>query len=61
VVVEGIETELQACFFVPQVQPILGQGWYFGCPVSVEQFHTLLAENEIEKSSSRSSDAADAA
>lgn len=47
VVVEGIETEVQARYFDSAVQPIFGQGWYFGRPVPAAQFHALLAEVEI--------------
>jgi sensor c-di-GMP phosphodiesterase-like protein len=48
VVVEGIETEAQVRYFDPEVQPIFGQGWYFGHPVPAERFHALLAEEEVD-------------
>lgn len=47
VVVEGIETEVQARYFDPEVHQIFGQGWHFGRPVTAERFHILLAEDEI--------------
>ncbi len=46
VIVEGIETALQAEYFSCLAQPILAQGWFFGYPVPVERFHRLLAEDE---------------
>ena len=42
VVVEGVETELQASYFAAAAQPILGQGWLFGHPVPSKEFHLLL-------------------
>jgi sensor c-di-GMP phosphodiesterase-like protein len=48
VVVEGIETESQAAFFVATGQQILGQGWLYGRPVTIEEFQHRLAENESE-------------
>jgi sensor c-di-GMP phosphodiesterase-like protein len=46
VVVEGIETELQAHYFARTGSPILAQGWLFGRPVPAGEFHRLLAEDE---------------
>jgi sensor c-di-GMP phosphodiesterase-like protein len=46
VIVEGIETALQADYFATYDQPILAQGWFFGYPVSAEEFLRLLAEDE---------------
>jgi sensor c-di-GMP phosphodiesterase-like protein len=46
VIVEGIETELQADFFAGSNRPILAQGWLFGRPVPVVEFERLLAEDE---------------
>lgn len=46
VVVEGIETETQAAFFTATGQQMLGQGWLYGRPVPIEEFHRRLAENE---------------
>jgi sensor c-di-GMP phosphodiesterase-like protein len=46
IVAEGIETEEQADYFAQSDQPILGQGWLFGRPVTAERFSRLLAENE---------------
>jgi sensor c-di-GMP phosphodiesterase-like protein len=45
VIVEGIETDLQANYFAGQAQSIFGQGWLFGRPVTAEQFNRLLAED----------------
>jgi sensor c-di-GMP phosphodiesterase-like protein len=50
VVAEGIETEEQADYFANYDQPILGQGWLFGRPVSAENFYRLLAANEEQAS-----------
>jgi sensor c-di-GMP phosphodiesterase-like protein len=46
VVAEGIETQEQAGYFALYDQPILGQGWLFGHPVTVKDFCRILAENE---------------
>jgi sensor c-di-GMP phosphodiesterase-like protein len=46
VIVEGIETDLQAEYFAGAGERILGQGRYFGAPVSPEAFERVLAENE---------------
>ena len=46
VIVEGIETELQANFFGRTNRFLLAQGWLFGRPVSADEFHRLLAEDE---------------
>jgi sensor c-di-GMP phosphodiesterase-like protein len=44
VVVEGVETERQACYFSPTDRHrIYAQGWLFGRPVSAGQFHAQLA------------------
>jgi sensor c-di-GMP phosphodiesterase-like protein len=50
VVAEGIETAEQAVYFALYDQPILGQGWLFGRPVTAERFSRLLAENEEQAS-----------
>jgi sensor c-di-GMP phosphodiesterase-like protein len=50
VVAEGIETEEQARYFANYDQPILGQGWLFGRPVTAELFNRLLIENEEQAS-----------
>jgi sensor c-di-GMP phosphodiesterase-like protein len=47
VIVEGIETSQQAEYFAAEAQPIFGQGWLFGRAVTVDAFHSLLAEEEI--------------
>jgi sensor c-di-GMP phosphodiesterase-like protein len=46
VIVEGIETELQADYFAAYSQPIFAQGWLFGRPVPAEELLRLLAEDE---------------
>jgi sensor c-di-GMP phosphodiesterase-like protein len=46
VIVEGIETSLQAEYFATYEQPILAQGWFYGRPVPADAFHCLLAEDE---------------
>jgi sensor c-di-GMP phosphodiesterase-like protein len=45
VVVEGIETEHQANYFFQPTQTLYGQGWLYGHPVKVEEFHKLLVED----------------
>jgi sensor c-di-GMP phosphodiesterase-like protein len=45
VVVEGIETGRQAGYFSPATQRIYGQGWFYGRPVTAEEFHRLLADD----------------
>ena len=52
VVVEGIETESQAAFFVGKGHQILGQGWLFGRPVAAEEFKRQMADNEQKPPSS---------
>jgi sensor c-di-GMP phosphodiesterase-like protein len=49
VIVEGVETELQACFFSEVGQPILAQGWLFGRPVPAAEFHRRLADDRKEE------------
>jgi sensor c-di-GMP phosphodiesterase-like protein len=46
VIVEGIETDLQAEYFAGAGERILGQGRYFGAPVAPEVFARVLSENE---------------
>jgi sensor c-di-GMP phosphodiesterase-like protein len=46
VVVEGIETSLQAGYFSSLAQPVRAQGWLFGRPVTADEFQNLLAEGE---------------
>jgi sensor c-di-GMP phosphodiesterase-like protein len=43
VIVEGVETELQAGYFATYDQPILSQGWLFGRPVPAIDLLGLLA------------------
>ena len=49
VVVEGIETELQADYFATYDRPILAQGWLFGYPVAADEFLCLLAADESKR------------
>jgi sensor c-di-GMP phosphodiesterase-like protein len=46
VIVEGIETAEQADYFSRLEQKILAQGWFFGRPIPVAEFHQMLAEDE---------------
>jgi sensor c-di-GMP phosphodiesterase-like protein len=46
VIVEGVETPVQAEYFTAFAQPILGQGWLFGRPVPADKFLRLLASDE---------------
>jgi sensor c-di-GMP phosphodiesterase-like protein len=45
VIVEGIETAHQQNYFFQPTKHMYGQGWLFGRPVPVDEFHTLLAQN----------------
>ena len=45
VVVEGVETDGQADYFTAEPPQIYGQGWLYGRPVSIAEFHGLLADN----------------
>jgi sensor c-di-GMP phosphodiesterase-like protein len=45
VIVEGVETEHQAEYFSSVQQKIYAQGWLYGRPVPVDEFHQLLADN----------------
>jgi sensor c-di-GMP phosphodiesterase-like protein len=45
VIVEGVETFLQARYFLDLGAPVLAQGWLFGRPVSAEALHRLLTED----------------
>lgn len=46
VIVEGVETELQADYLTAAAQPLFAQGWFFGYPVPADEFHALLAADE---------------
>jgi sensor c-di-GMP phosphodiesterase-like protein len=46
IVVEGIETDLQARFFCAFAPLTLAQGWHFGRPMPAEAFHAMLLEEE---------------
>ncbi|MGD0096590.1 MAG: EAL domain-containing protein [Terracidiphilus sp.] len=46
VIVEGVETPEQLTYFAAEKEPVLGQGWLFGHPVTAEEFHCLLNEDE---------------
>ncbi len=50
VIVEGIETSLQASYFAGADHSVLAQGWLFGRPVSPEAFLNLLAEQRAASS-----------
>ena len=52
VIVEGIETSLQADYFAASEPPVLAQGWLFGRPVPMAEFLRLLAEDD-KKSAAR--------
>jgi len=52
VVVEGVETNQQADYFSAVSQRVYGQGWLYGHPVPVDEFHLLLAREGIRKSPS---------
>ncbi len=45
VVVEGIETEEQARYFVQADKPIRAQGWLFGRPAPADEFLEMLARD----------------
>jgi sensor c-di-GMP phosphodiesterase-like protein len=45
VVVEGVETFLQARYFVDMGKTVLAQGWLFGRPVSAEALNRSLTED----------------
>ena len=45
VVVEGIETEAEARYFAAAPQPIWVQGFYFGRPMSIDEFLKRYREN----------------
>jgi sensor c-di-GMP phosphodiesterase-like protein len=44
VIVEGIETQQQADYFVGSEKPVRGQGWLFGRPIAVSEFYDLFAK-----------------
>ncbi|MGA2652386.1 MAG: EAL domain-containing protein [Terracidiphilus sp.] len=48
VIVEGIETELQAAYFADSGRRILAQGWLFGRPVPAEAFLRCSVDEEQE-------------
>jgi sensor c-di-GMP phosphodiesterase-like protein len=61
VVVEGIETSLQASYFSALAQPVQAQGWLFGRPVTAEEFIRLkLANAEEAQARSEAARAAEA-
>jgi sensor c-di-GMP phosphodiesterase-like protein len=47
VIVEGIETEIQAAYFANAAGNIFAQGWLFGHPVSIDEFLRILIEDEV--------------
>jgi sensor c-di-GMP phosphodiesterase-like protein len=48
VIVEGVETGLQARYFADSPRPMLAQGWLYGRPMQADSFHRLLAERAAE-------------
>jgi len=46
VVIEGIETSLQADYFGPATPPLLAQGWLFGRPMTRREFSLICAQVE---------------
>ncbi|YBV98197.1 EAL domain-containing protein [Phyllobacteriaceae bacterium JZ32] len=46
IVVEGIETEAQANYFRNLPVPVMGQGWYYGKPVSADRLKKLLERQD---------------
>lgn len=49
VLVEGVESEMQANYFAAIAPSALAQGWLFGRPVPAEEFCLLLAEQNSTK------------
>jgi sensor c-di-GMP phosphodiesterase-like protein len=49
VIVEGIETPIHASYFATFDQPIFGQGWLYGRPVSAGNFQKLLAAGKKQE------------
>jgi sensor c-di-GMP phosphodiesterase-like protein len=49
VIVEGIETPVHASYFATFDQPIFGQGWLYGRPVSAGNFQKLLVAKEKQE------------
>ena len=49
VIAEGIETTEQAGYFAGTDEPVLGQGWLFGRPVSLVEFKDNLLADENPK------------
>ena len=54
VIVEGIETELQAQYFSDCGQPVLAQGWLFGRAVPFAQFREMYPDHRRHGTSRRS-------
>jgi sensor c-di-GMP phosphodiesterase-like protein len=46
IIVEGVETELQARFFCATAPQTLAQGWHFGRPMPAETFCALLTQQD---------------
>ena len=47
VIVEGIETAEQSRFFAGSEKRIRGQGWFYGHPVSAQEFHLLVRDQRM--------------
>ena len=56
IVVEGIETQVQADYFAASDQRIRAQGWLFGRPVPARLFLQMLDEEEARLTSARESE-----
>lgn len=52
IVVEGIETEEQARYFVSPDKPICAQGWLFGRPMPAGEFLVMLCEDRAKNADS---------
>jgi sensor c-di-GMP phosphodiesterase-like protein len=61
VVVEGIETQVQADYFAKSNQRIHAQGWLFGRPVPARMFLQMLDEEEARLSKEREAEIPDGA
>jgi sensor c-di-GMP phosphodiesterase-like protein len=46
VIVEGIETQQQADYFVGSEKPVGGQGWLFGRPMAASEFYGIFVKDK---------------
>jgi sensor c-di-GMP phosphodiesterase-like protein len=51
VIVEGIETVEQAAYFAGAERPVRGQGWFFGQPMTISEFNSILAKRKESEGS----------